>query len=144
VTKITTINNSQMIKRLLIMQDNKMMDNSIKIWMEIKMMVKMIKIKMIMELPCNKIQIKEEGKSNKSMQINSNRIMELIWINKLILISSEDRKDLIWMKDKEIMMKWINLGRVCSMEIEMEKIKMKILMNISTMQEILDIYQLIM
>ena len=42
------------------------------------MMVKMIKIKMIMELPCNKIQIKEEGKSNKSMQINSNRIMELI------------------------------------------------------------------
>ena len=144
MTKITTINNSQMIKRLLIMQDNKMMDNSIKIWMEIKMMVKMIKIKMIMELPCNKIQIKEEGKSNKSMQINSNRIMELIWINKLILISSEDRKDLIWMKDKEIMMKWINLGRVCSMEIEMEKIKMKILMNISTMQEILDIYQLIM
>jgi hypothetical protein len=144
VTKITTINNSQMIKRLLIMQDNKMMDNSIKIWMAIKMMVKMIKIKMIMELPCNKIQIKEEGKSNKSMQINSNRIMELIWINKLILISSEDSKDLIWMKDKEIMMKWINLGRVCSMEIEMEKIKMKILMNISTMQEILDIYQLIM
>ena len=144
MTKITTINNSQMIKRLLIMQDNKMMDNSIKIWMEIKMMVKMIKIKMIMELPCNKIQIKEEGKSNKSMQINSNRIMELIWINKLILISSEDSKELIWMKDKEIMMKWINLGRVCSMEIEMEKIKMKILMNISTMQEILDIYQLIM
>lgn len=144
MTKITTINNSQMIKRLLIMQDNKMMDNSIKIWMAIKMMVKMIKIKMIMELPCNKIQIKEEGKSNKSMQINSNRIMELIWINKLILISSEDSKDLIWMKDKEIMMKWINLGRVCSMEIEMEKIKMKILMNISTMQEILDIYQLIM
>ena len=144
MTKITTINNSQMIKRLLIMQDNKMMDNSIKIWMEIKMMVKMIKIKMIMELPCNKIQIKEEGKSNKSMQINSNRIMELIWINKLILVSSEDSKDLIWMKDKEIMMKWINLGRVCSMEIEMEKIKMKILMNISTMQEILDIYQLIM
>ena len=144
MTKITTINNSQMIKRLLIMQDNKMMDNSIKIWMEIKMMVKMIKIKMIMELPCNKIQIKEEGKSNKSMQINSNRIMELIWINKLILIFSEDSKELIWMKDKEIMMKWINLGRVCSMEIEMEKIKMKILMNISTMQEILDIYQLIM
>ena len=144
MTKITTINNSQMIKRLLIMQDNKMMDNSIKIWMAIKMMVKMIKIKMIMELPCNKIQIKEEGKSNKSMQINSNRIMELIWINKLILISSEDSKDLIWMKDKEIMMKWINLGKVCSMEIEMEKIKMKILMNISTMQEILDIYQLIM